>query len=179
MQSSCSRKQRRHALWLPLLVALAAACASVPPQYDQTTDAAISALQKEIDTQLVQWISLKRAGDPASLAKATYQANIDFYNKVEVDLTSLELRMEAVPDKSTQKLPEFFSNIRTELSNLQTQHKEGPLSEIVLTATRNQMNAQFAVLMTYELSLKGVSSSSKSSTDSTATSTAAAKKKPG
>jgi hypothetical protein len=38
------------------------------------------------------------------------------------------------------------------------------------------LNAQFAVLLTYELSLKGVSSPSKSSTTSTATATAAAKK---
>jgi hypothetical protein len=40
-------------------------CATVP-QYDQTTDTSITALQKEVDTQLVQWLALQRAGDPAS-----------------------------------------------------------------------------------------------------------------
>jgi hypothetical protein len=157
---------------------LIAACATVP-QYDQTTDANITSLQKEVDSQLVQWITYARIGDADSLKKSSYSASIDFYNKVDTDLTSLELRMEAVPDPSTAKLPLIFENFRTQINNLRTTHqKDTNLSAITYTALRNQLNAQFAVLLTFELSLKGVGSTSTSSTESTATKTATSKASP-
>jgi hypothetical protein len=159
-----------------LTFAMLASCVTAP-QYDATTDSDISSLQKEVDTQLVQWIVADRLGDADSLQKAGYAASVPFYARTDTDLTALELRMEAVPDKSTEKLPEFFGSLRTQLANLQNAHKkDGHLVEVVLVVIRNQLNAQFAVLLTYELSLKGVSSPSKSSTTSTATATAAAKK---
>ncbi len=161
--------------YLALAFTALASCATAP-QYDATTDSDISNLQKEIDTQLVQWIVDDRLGDADSLKKATYASSTQFYAKVDTDLTALELRMEAIPDASTAKLPDFFTNLRTQLTNLQNAHKkDGHLVEPVLVPIRNQLNAQFAVLLTYELSLKGVSSPSKSSTTSTATTTAAKK----
>jgi hypothetical protein len=103
------------------------------PQYDATTDSDISSLQKEVDTQLVQWIVDVHLGDPDSLKKASYASSTPFYAKVETDRTALELRMEAIPDSSTVKLPEFFTNLRTQLSNLQNAHqKDGHLVEPVL-----------------------------------------------
>ena len=167
---------KHHYLALALAFAALASCASAP-QYDATTDSDISNLQKEIDTQLVQWMVDDRVGDADALKKASYASSTQIYAKVDTDLTALELRMEAIPDASTVKLPDFFTNLRTQLTNLQNAHqKDGHLPEVVLVAIRNQLNAQFAVLLTYELSLKGVTSPSKSSTTSTATTTAAAKK---
>ena len=165
----------KHRVALALAFAALASCASVP-QYDATTDSDISSLQKEIDTQLVQWMVDDRLGDPDSLKKTSYASSVQFYAKVDTDLTSLELRMEAIPDASTEKLPDFFKNLGDQWKNLQNAHqKEGHLVEAVLVVTRNQLNAQFAVLLTYELSLKGVTSPSKPSTTSTATMTAAKK----
>jgi hypothetical protein len=166
----------KHYLALTLAFATLASCATAP-QYDATTDSDISTLQKEIDTQLVQWLVDVRLGDADSLQKASYASSTQFYAKVDTDLTALELRMEAIPDASTVKLPDFFTNLRSQLLiNLKNAHqKDGHLVEPVLVVTRNQLNAQFAVLLTYELSLKGVSSPSKSSTTSTATTTAAKK----
>jgi hypothetical protein len=166
----------KHRMALALAFAILASCATPPPQYDVTTDSDISTLQKEIDTQLVQWMVDDRLGDADSLKKASYAASTQFYAKVDTDLTALELRMEAIPDSSTLKLPDFFTNLRTQMTSLQTTHqKDGHLVEPVIHVIRNQLNAQFAVLLTYELSLKGVSSPSKSSTTSTATTTAAKK----
>lgn len=179
-----ARKQSRNStlLFTTILIAICvcvSASCTTTPQYDQTTDSAISSLQKEVDLQLVQWMTYKKVGDADSLQKASYKSNIDFYSRVDSELTSLELRIEAVPDRSTEKLPTFFDNLRQQLSNLEKTHQQdGTLSVIVLTPIRNQLNAQFAVLLTYELSLKGVSSGSTSSTDSTATKTAAAKASP-
>ena len=154
---------------------LFSSCAT-PPQYDSTTDAAISNAQKEIDSQLVKWISADWAGDAASLDKASFDANRDFYSKVDVDLTALSFSMEAVADKSTAKLPQFFENLRTQIDNLRNDHlKNIHLKAETLQIVRNQLNAQFAVLLTYELSLKGVNSPSSATTQSTATATAAVK----
>ena len=76
--------------------------------------------------------------------------------------------MEATPDASTANLPIYFSNLRTEISNLRATHKEyGSLSSYALMATQSQLNSQFAVLLTYELSLKTVGGGG--STQSTAT----------
>ena len=167
---------KHYYLALALAFAALASCASAP-QYDATTDSDISSLQKEIDTQLVQWIVDDQLGDADSLQKASYASSVQFYAKVNTDLTSLELRMEAIQDSSTVKLPDFFTNLRAQLDNLKNAHqKDGHLVEPVLKVIRNQLNAQFAVLLTYELSLKGVTSPSKPSTTSTATTTAAAKK---
>jgi hypothetical protein len=166
---------RSRLLQIGVAIAVVAGCASAP-QYDQTTDAAIGNLQKEVDSQLVQWISDQRENTDASKKDASYAQNEKFYDKVDTDLTSLELRMEAVPDASSSKLTKFFDALYQQINNVRDVHqKQGNLSAVAITATRNQLNTQFAVLITYELSLKGVSSPTKSSTESTATTTAANK----
>jgi hypothetical protein len=152
-------------------------CAS-PPQYDAQTDTQLTNLQKEVDSKIVTFISDERLGDPASLKDASYTLNVKWYNQVDTDLETVELRMEAVPDPSTANLPQIFNNIRTALIvNVQTAHqKKGNLGIVDWTATRNQLNVQFAVLLTYELSLKSVGASSSSpTTQSTATKNASAK----
>lgn len=153
-------------------------CASVP-QYDAETDNQITTLQKEIDSQIVKFIGFSRQTDAASKTKGSYSQNIDFYNKIDTDITSLELRMEAVPDPSTKNLPQIFNNLRKQIDNIQDAHKtKGNLPEVVWTALRNQLNAQFAALLTYELSLKGVGSPSSSTMQSTSTATASSKASP-
>ena len=163
---------------------LLAGCVTVP-QYDAATDTSLSSLQSEIDAKLVEMVSDVRSTDPSVKGKATYQQNVSFYNKVDTDIESLELRMEAVPDASNKNLPEIFNTIRGILDNFENTQKQldaktspeffGPGD---ILATRNQLNADFAPLITYELMLKGVSSPKPSSTSSTATSTASAKAKP-
>jgi hypothetical protein len=156
-----------------LLILLAAGCAV--PQYDDTANTELTALQKEVDSQIVTFISLARQGGPDALKKGSYAQNIDWYNKVDTDTTSLELRMEAVLDPSTKNLPTFFDNLRQQFTNLRTTHQaKGNLPAPVWVVTRNQLNVQFAVLITYELSLKGTGASA-GSTTSTATTAAAAK----
>ncbi|MBF0480441.1 MAG: hypothetical protein HQK81_02450 [Desulfovibrionaceae bacterium] len=163
--------------FISLAALLLSSCAA--PQYDSITDAQISSLQKEVDSQMVQFITLSRQNDQDSIKKGSYSQNIEFYNKVETDLTSLELRIEAVPDLSTSVFPELFAKMRKGVENIRQAHqKNGNLPDIVWTPLRTQLNSGFAVMLTYELSLKGVSSPSKPTTTSTATVTAAAKNAP-
>lgn len=146
---------------LPLcsvILLIVAACTA--PQYDSKADTSISDLQSKLHRTIDGWIS--GSTDP------TFNKNIAFYDDVDSSLKGLELRMEATPDASTANLPVYFSNLRTQLSNLRATHKEyGTLSEFALRATQNQLDSQFAVLLTYELSLKTVGGGG--STQSTAT----------
>jgi hypothetical protein len=158
-----------------LISILVISCASVP-QYDAETDKQITTLQKDIDSQLVKFITYSRQTDAASKTKGSYSQNIDFYDKIDTDITSLELRMEAVPDPSTKNLPQIFKNLREQFKNIQDAHKQqGNLSEVAWTALRNQLNAQFAILLTYELSLKGVGSPPSATMQSTSTETTSSK----
>ncbi|QYE35411.1 MULTISPECIES: hypothetical protein [Sphingosinicellaceae] len=157
-------------LALPLAV-LPAACVTVP-QYDATTDSAISAVQREIDGRLVTLISAAESTDPAVRQSASFARNAAFYDQVDSDLVALAMRMEAVQDRSTANLPQFFANLAQQMSNLKAAHKtDDIIPGPVVAITRKQLNANFAVLLTYELSLKGVASAGKASTTSTATAT--------
>jgi hypothetical protein len=163
---------------MTLLFPVVLASCVTPPQYDDQADTQITNLQKEVDSQVVKFISDARQGDAVSLKDSSYLQNIKWYNQVDVDLTSLELRMESSSDPSTANLPQFFDNLRTEFSKIQKDHQgKGNLNVVVWTVSRGQLNAQFAILLTYELSLKNVKSSSASSpsTQSTATANASAK----
>jgi hypothetical protein len=163
------------------LTGLLAACASIP-QYDAATDTMLSGLQSEIDAKLVEWVSDVRSSDPAVRAKAAYGANVEFYNKVDADMESLELRMEAVPDASNRNLPQYFINLRQFIDNIKTaqqalgaQSPPALLGPGAVTQTRWQVAAQLAPLITYELTLKGVASPGKASTSSAATTSAKAR----
>lgn len=169
----------RSVLSMVVLLLVTAGCASVP-QYDAVTDAAVTALQREVDGRLVALQSAAEriaagstAGVPDTDAQQilSYAANGAFYDTVEADLTALELRMEAVQDPSTANLPQHFQTIRTMLANLRQLHRaQNGLGARAIGITRLQMNAQFATLITYELALKGVAAPKQAATSSTATS---------
>ena len=171
---------QRHPVPASIVIAvvtwLCASCGGAP-QYDDTANMQLTNLQKEVDSQIVRFISDDRQHDPASLKDANYSQNIKWYNNVDTDSTALELRMEAIVDPSTANLPEIFNNLHAQMMNIENLHrKEGNLPAVVWIPLRNQLNAQFAVLLTYELSLKNVNSTSSSpSTKSTATAAANAK----
>jgi hypothetical protein len=143
----------RHLVLIVSLVLLDAGCAA--PLYDEQTDKEITALQREIDSRLVALITLSRSHDKNSAEKASYAQNSDFYDKVESDLTILRTRMLASADRSAAKLAPVFDNLAASIADLRKVHEmQGRLGAVALVATRNQLNAQFSILLTYELSLK-------------------------
>jgi TRAP-type uncharacterized transport system substrate-binding protein len=150
-----------------VLLAVLAACAA--PTYDEQTDKQIAAVQQETDAGLVKLITLarkidrlKEQSDPASrkaLAEATlkagYEANVDFYDKVDSDLTSLELRMTATPDLSAAKLGESIKALRDNIDDLRKFHADhGTISASALVHVRTAINQEFKTLIHYELNLK-------------------------
>jgi hypothetical protein len=155
-----------HALFALAALAVIAACA---PTYDETTDKQIMSVQQETDAGFVRLIglarrieSLRNLTDPTSQkelaearAKASYEANADFYDSVDADLTSLQLRMTSTPDLSTTKLDASFKALWDNLNDIRQFHSEhGFIGAQALTSARVAINQQFKTFMQYELNLK-------------------------
>ena len=158
-----------------------------PPQYDDQTDKLISQLQTDVDTEIVTLISLdhkianlKDKTDAASqkdLAeakpKAEFDANSTFYDRVDVDLIALRMRVDAEPNIATPRLDSAINYLRKNLLEdgncMRTLHQQNDviLSEFVLTNMQKLVDAQIGALLTAELELKN-SSTSSSSTGSAA-----------
>ena len=175
-----------------MLLGLAGGCSA--PQYDDQTDKLISALQADVDTQFVTLISLARkidrlnrqidalkgqtdAASQAALAaaqrtlagatmKAGYDANADAYDKLAVDLISLQMRVDAEPDASTPDLDKALQNLRANLvgeGGLQASHqRDGVLTLVYLQSAQRLIDVQLQALLTRELVLKNGSSGSSS-----------------
>lgn len=145
---------------------------SAPP-YDEQTDRLISELQYDVDSQLVTLLSLDRQTADASTAnteagrnalaqaraKAGYEANAPFYDKLDSRLTSLRLRIDALPNEGTSDLDRAIDELRANLltgeGSLRSVHQQrGVLSQAYLQNERRILNTQFQALLSYELVLK-------------------------
>jgi hypothetical protein len=155
-----------------LVIGLAVAACTAPP-YDEQTDRLISAVQSDVDGQIVMLISLDHriaelaaASNDASRkaladarTKAGYEANAAFYDKLDSELTSLRLRIDALPNEATANIDRSIDELRANLlsgeGSLRSVHQQqGILSEPYLLNERKLLNGQFQALLTYELVLK-------------------------
>lgn len=155
-----------------LVVGLAAAGCSAPA-YDEETDRLISALQSDVDGEIVMLISLDREVARLSArtddlsrkalaeakANATYEANIKFYNKIDTELNSIRLRIASAPSKAGQSighsLDELDQNLLSPKGSLRSEHEmRGTLPEVYLRIERGALNQQFQALLAYEQVLK-------------------------
>ena len=156
-----------------LLVVGIAVAACTAPAYDEQTDKLISNLQSDVDAEIVRLISLShkivdltRRTDAASRqaladarAKSAFAASADFYDKVDAQLTSLRLRVDAAPNDATDRIDHSLDELRANLlsgeGSLHDVHQQQDiLSERYLINERKILNAQFQALLTYELVLK-------------------------
>jgi hypothetical protein len=178
-----------------LLVAVGVGCTT--PQYDDQTDKLISQLQTDVDTELVSLLTLDHkiaalTGKPDQASqkaladaktKAGYDANTSFYDKVDVDLTSLKTRVDAEPSAATSHLDnaikDLSDNLLASSDSMQAKHQNDDiLSLIFLQTTQQLVDAEIEALLTRELGLKNGASSSSSgaSSPSKASSSSAASK---
>lgn len=178
------------------VMALALVWGCAAPQYDDQTDKLISALQADVDTQFVTLISLAQkisrldrqiealhgqtdAASARMLAaaqqaltdattKAGYDANVPAYDKLAVDLISLQMRVNAEPNDSTPDLNKALANLRDNLigaGGLQDTHqRDGVLTAIYLQPAQQLIDVQLQALMIRDLILKNGSSGSGSTT---------------
>ena len=149
------------------------------PQYDSQTDKLISQLQTGIDTEIVFLITLDHKidllsgqNDPASRraladakTKASYDANTGFYDKVDVDLTGLQTRVDAQPSLATPYIDNSIAALRANLlsddGSMQATHQKVQILSVpYLMTVRQLVDAQIGALLTRELALKSGGSES-------------------
>jgi hypothetical protein len=157
-------------VWHKLLaVALAAAlgaCGAVT--YDDQADTQLTALTQALNLQFLTWANQVEGTPPKP---AAYDAS--FYDKTEAAIMTLQIRMEASQDKATQTLIPIFRSLYSQVEQLRQLHikqktfADGPF----LRAELDELNAQLAVLLTFELSLKPSATSGSPSSTQKSTST--------
>jgi hypothetical protein len=143
-------------------------CASV--NYDDQADSQLTSITQEVNQQFITWENQSKA------KAAPYDPT--FYNKLEADLQTLEIRMEASQDPATQNLIPVFDSLNQQVENLRQLHQtEKTLPAEFFHAERQLLDAQLAALITYELSLKpsAIGGSPAAKTQSTAVATAGSK----
>lgn len=185
---------------LMVVTALALARCAPGPAYDEQIDKSLSDVQHTVDLEILNLISLNRQVQQLSasakrlsaapeaqskkalvkvegdLSKAqdamSYASNVDFYNGVDSDLTSVQMRLDGTPDLSTPKIDGSFAQLKAILvdfpaqgetpTSMQAVHaQQDRLSDGFLKSTRAQANALFGTLERYELTLKNGKSTPK------------------
>lgn len=140
--------------------------------YDEQADQQLTSITQETNQQFTTWES-------QAAAKTPVVYDTKFYDKVEADLKTLEIRMEASQDPATQNLVPVFASLIDQIDQLRKLHiAQKTFADVpFLQAESDLLNAQFAALITFELSLKpnAASGSSSPKMKSTSTSTTAAK----
>lgn len=151
---------------LAAMILLLAACA---PTYDSIADQMLVDTQKQADTGLIRLEILKtriddlekspNASDRKDLAEAekqaSYASNIDFYDKLQSSITTLDTRMTAMPDLSTPSLESALGQLRKNVDEVRGMHqKENILSADYAQESMNLLDQQFKALTVYELTIK-------------------------
>jgi len=186
MHISRAARYRIFLVATPITILLLEGCITfTPPAYDDQTDTLITQLQVDVDTEIVTLISLdhkisslSQKTDDESLkaladakTKSGYDANGAFYDKVDVDLIGLKIRVDAQPNSVTRHLDVSLKELRDNLlgsdASMRLLHQnDGILSEDKLGILEKLVDAQIGALLAYELQLKNGSSSSGGSTSS-------------
>ena len=134
--------------------------------YDATADQQITTLTQDINQQFTTWIV-------ATTDHVPVKYDPDAYSKIEGEIVSLGMRLQASPDFETRRLalictgtgrgPENLSqqpSLQNQVEQLRTIHqRQASIQDpYVLTAALQSFDAQLGAMTTYELSLKSGSS---------------------
>jgi hypothetical protein len=141
------------------------ACATV--SYDPIADQQLTSVTQEVAEQFTTWTSQARTG------KNPVAYDAKFYDKVEADILTLQIRMEASQNPATARLIPIFGSLNDQLDRVRALHrKQNDLDAPFLTAELDLLCVQLATLTTFELSLKGAQSSGATSAKTSSTATA-------
>ncbi len=149
-------QQRTFSIWmrfftavvLPLALALATAGCTIKliSDYDETTDRAVTQLQRKVDGFLVD--IQRKAGTP----EAEYAKNAKFYDETRVDVDAIRVRAQAMPknDITVQQI----NLVQNSLDNLEKLHKLGFSSPEEIAPLRTAFDTSFTAILKLELAKK-------------------------
>lgn len=119
-------------------------------KYDEQTDTNVTALQKKLDTYF-----LKLGG--ASYPDCSFAANKSFYDEVNIQLSSAQVRANAIPknDITIQQL-DALSKAIADLENAQKirDGKSSCLPVEIVKTDRTMFNSIFTAILKFEIAKK-------------------------
>ncbi|MDP1895492.1 MAG: hypothetical protein Q8K87_15340 [Hydrogenophaga sp.] len=111
--------------------------------YDETTDKAVTALQKKTEAHLVALEAIE------GLPECKYEKQNKFYDEAKVDISAIAVRAAAIPkNEITTEQTILLSN---SLNSLETLHKIACLSKDQITPLRTLFNSSFTAILKLEL----------------------------
>ena len=133
-------------LWFLLIIPLVGCQVKLIADYDKTIDKAVTALHRKTETFLVQ--AQQNIGSP----KWEYENKKDFYNKVKVDISVIQVRAAAQP--KNQKTIEQLHELSKAFEGLESLHRDGKLSKPVIENLRGAFNIIFTAILKLEMDKK-------------------------
>jgi hypothetical protein len=132
---------------LPCLLACSVQFVSL---YDQPTEQLLSDIHRKVETFLVKLES--QAGSP----EATYVNNKDFYHSMNVEISALKVRAEAMPGNNTRTV-EQIGILDHQIGDLRRLHEsrgDRGLNDVMISSTRTAINATITSLLALEIAKK-------------------------
>lgn len=130
-------------LLLSILVAAQGCAIKLISSYDETTDKAVSELQRKTEAHLVSLEAAK--GLPA----CSHEKHRTFYETAKVDVSAIAIRAAAIPNNAiTLEQTQLLSG---SFNNLEQLHKIACLSPEQIAPLRIQFNSSFTAILKLEL----------------------------
>lgn len=131
------------AFLLAVVIALPGCPVRLISSYDETTDKAVTALQKKTESHLIALESLE------GLPECSYNKHKAFYDEAKVDVSAIEVRAAAAPKNeiTTQQTQLLASS----LESLEKLHKIACLSKAQIKPLRSNFNSSFTAILKLEL----------------------------
>lgn len=131
------------AVYLLMFVGLAGCTVKLISDYDETTDRAVSALQRKTESHLVTLENVENLPD------CVYDKHKQFYDEAKIDVSAITVRAAAIPknDITTKETQLLLSS----LENLEKLHKISCLSKDQIALLRSHFNTSYTAILKLEL----------------------------
>lgn len=128
---------------LALAFAVSGCSIKLVSSYDETTDKAVTALQKKTEAHLVALESVE------GLPECIYEKHKQFYDEAKVDVSAISVRAAAIPkNEITTEQTVILANSFESLEKL---HKIACLTKDQIKPLRTQFNSSFTAILKLEL----------------------------
>ncbi len=128
---------------LLMTLVLASCTVKLISNYDETTDRAVTALQRKTEAHLIALEAVE------TLPECIYDQHKKFYDEAKVDISAITIRAAAVPrNEITTKETQL---LLSSLENLEKLHKISCLSKDQIALLRSNFNSSYTAILKLEL----------------------------
>lgn len=146
MQTWLSRSIRT--LLLSYLTLVIYSCNSVQlvSEYDEVTNRSVTALQEKVSRFFVEM------NENLGTEKANYPHHQSFYGEVKINLTTLQIRANAM--EKNEIVQQQLRALKQRMTDLESMHKTGFPNQAALDLSEQAFNRSFTAILKLQLALK-------------------------